>query len=49
MKMFKNFQLMSYLVYEETSKSLDISISKIATTIKLAMGIVTIGDIFQLA
>ena len=31
---------------EETSKSLDISISKIATTIKLAMGIVTIGDIF---
>ena len=31
---------------EETSKSLEISISKIATTIKLAMGIVTIGDIF---
>lgn len=31
---------------EETSKSLEISISKITTTIKLAMGIVTIGDIF---
>lgn len=31
---------------EETSKSLEISITKIATTIKLAMGIVTIGDIF---